>query len=377
MARAHYYVDYSGGNDTTGNGSAGTPWKTIQKALDTVTEGADGTQVNLKDNAAHVTAAALDRTTYVATNGAVSLAQPIIFRGYTTTADDGGRATITVGGNYRLFAATNYDFQWLVDLTIDGHTGALVDTVYLGNSAVVLRCRVTGAGQYKLRVGNNCVIANCHISGSEFSATTSYCIYVNSASIVYANWINFAGHDRGIYAGTTVSVIGNVLVNAAAGEGGRAITFGASTMVIGNTVYSNAGTGEGIANDTNAENAIVANNVVVGFSGAGGDGILNGNGLGNVLLHNALYGNTTNLTAGDIGISEGNDTLAGNPFADAAGGDYDISGVVAGLTEDAWPVTWPGLTTATTPKAEKGAVQAGAGAGGAAVYRRVARILGV
>jgi len=360
MARAHYYVDYQNGNDTTGNGSSGTPWKTIQKALDAAAEGADGTQINLRDNAAHVTAAALDRTTYVATNGAVSLTQPIIFRGYTSAADDGGRATITVGGNYRLFAATNYDFQWLVDLTIDGHTGALVDTVYLQNSAVVLRCKVTGAGQYKLRVNNNCVVAGCYISGSEFSATTSYCLYVNSASILYGNWINFAGHNVGIFAGTNVSVIGNVVVNAAAGESGRGITFGASSMVIGNTVYSNAGTGEGIANDTSSENAIVVNNLVVGFSGTGGDGIVNGNGLGNIALHNALYNNATNLTAGDIGLSEGNDVLSGNPFVDAAGGDYDISGAVAGLTEDAWPQSWPGLTTATTPKADKGAAQAGA-----------------
>lgn len=376
MARAHYYVDYSGGNDTTGNGTSGAPWKTIQKALDAATEGADGTQINLRANAAHVTAAALDRTTYVATNGALSISQPIIFRGYTSTADDGGQATITVGGNYRLFAATNYDFQWLVDLNIDGHTGALVDTVYLGSSAVVSRCKITGAGQYKLRVTNNCVVVNCYISGSEFSATTSYCIYANSASIVYGNWINMAGHNVGIFAGTTVSVIGNVIVNQTAGESARAVAAGTSALVLGNTIYSNAGTGEGIAFDSPVENGMAINNLVVGFSGTGGDGIINGSGLGNLVFHNALYNNTTGVTAGDIGLSEGNDTLAGNPFADAAGGDFDINGTIAGLTEDAWPQSWPGLTTATAPKAEKGAVQAGAGAGGATAYRRVARTLG-
>lgn len=364
MARAHYYVDYADGNDTTGNGSSGSPWKTIQKALDAAVEGADGTQINLKNNVAHVTAAALDRTTYVATNGALALAQPIILRGYTSAADDGGRATITVGGNYRLFAATNYDYQQLIDLEINGHTGALVDTVYLGNSCLVARCRVTGAGQYKLRVTNNSLVLNCHVSGSEFSSTTSYCIYANSASVLYGNWVNFAGHNVGIYAGTAVQVVGNVIVNATAGESGRGVTFGALSLVVNNTIYSNAGTGEGIANDTNAENCVVANNVVCGFSGTGGDGILNGNGLNNWLLANALCNNTTNLTAGDGGWSEANDTLAGNPFVDAAGGDFDINGAVAGLTEDAWPSAWPGLTTNTLPKADKGAVQAGAGAAG-------------
>lgn len=31
---ATYYIDYKNGNDTTGNGSTGTPWKTLTKALD-------------------------------------------------------------------------------------------------------------------------------------------------------------------------------------------------------------------------------------------------------------------------------------------------------------------------------------------------------
>jgi hypothetical protein len=46
---------------------------------------------------------------------------------------------------------------------------------------------------------------------------------------------------------------------------------------------------------------------------------------------------------------------------DAANGDFDINGTVAGVTEDAWPSSFPTLTN-TTPKADKGAVQAGAGA---------------
>ena len=36
---ADYYVDFATGNDTTGDGSSGTPWKTVKKATDTVTAG--------------------------------------------------------------------------------------------------------------------------------------------------------------------------------------------------------------------------------------------------------------------------------------------------------------------------------------------------
>lgn len=34
-----YYIDYKNGNDTTGDGSTGTPWKTLNKALTTVSNG--------------------------------------------------------------------------------------------------------------------------------------------------------------------------------------------------------------------------------------------------------------------------------------------------------------------------------------------------
>jgi hypothetical protein len=96
-----------------------------------------------------------------------------------------------------------------------------------------------------------------------------------------------------------------------------------------------------------------------------------------LLGYNAFYNNTANVgvTHNIILDETANDTaLAASPWVDPANGDFDINGTIAGLTESAWPPTWLGLPS-TTQKADRGAVQAGAGAGGG-VLRRVMRILG-
>lgn len=44
-----YYVNNSTGDDTTGDGSSGTPWKTVEKAITTINDAADGVyQVNVE-----------------------------------------------------------------------------------------------------------------------------------------------------------------------------------------------------------------------------------------------------------------------------------------------------------------------------------------
>jgi len=97
MATTQTYVDYGSGSDATGDGSIGTPWKTLQYAFDHLTrDTTDGNQVNLKAGTAHVNSAALDLATLIA-GGALSTTAPLIIRGYTSAANDGGMAEIDCG----------------------------------------------------------------------------------------------------------------------------------------------------------------------------------------------------------------------------------------------------------------------------------------
>jgi len=91
MAITNYYVDPGGGDDATGDGSIGTPWKTTQYALDHIVRNStNGDQVNIKAGAADVLAASLSLATY----GAPTYDAPLRFRGYTNIANDGGYGDI-------------------------------------------------------------------------------------------------------------------------------------------------------------------------------------------------------------------------------------------------------------------------------------------
>ena len=144
-------------------------------------------------------------------------------------------------------------------------------------------------------------------------------------------------------------------------KGGMQIKDAISSFVFGNTIYGANSTGYGLNVDT-THVAQIANNIVEGFK----VGINLTSSVRAPLYHsNAAYNNTTNFSnaAGWIGSTANNDALAASPFVDASSSDFDINGTQVGVTEDAWSSTFHSLA-ATTPKADKGAVQAGAGIGG-------------
>jgi len=155
MAITQNYVDYGGGSDATGDGTIGTPWKTLQKAFDTLTRNAtDGNQVNLKAGTPHVNAAALDLATFIS-GGALAEAAPLIVRGYTAAANDGGVGEIDCGGA-TMWAAATYDYVILADLEI--HSGGDNNLVVLDTYCALFRCEVhkgasSPAGKYLVSVG--------------------------------------------------------------------------------------------------------------------------------------------------------------------------------------------------------------------------------
>ncbi|MBK9219293.1 MAG: hypothetical protein IPL70_13265 [Uliginosibacterium sp.] len=133
-APSQYYVDYGAGNDTTGNGTSGTPWKTIQTAVNTVTRDAtNGDQININAGTAQVLAAALSLTTY----GAPGATSPLILRGYTASSGDGGVGEIDCNGT-SMFASSSLRYIVLSDLKIHnfGNNNGVYLSSYTENYAV-------------------------------------------------------------------------------------------------------------------------------------------------------------------------------------------------------------------------------------------------
>ena len=332
-------------------GTTAKPWRSIQGALDLITRDAtNGDQVNIKVGTAQILQAAVSFVVY----GAATEGAPLILRGYTASANDGGIGEIDCGG-FQPFGAGSRTFFYLVDLEI--HTMGNNIGVYTGNQCAIIHCEVhkgasTPSGK-ALIYNTTYVIGNyVHDSGATGTGIDS------------AGYLAFGNYVKDCPTGikTAGAVINNIVVDStAAGIASNAD----NALVIGNTIYSStASTGKGISIITGNANATAINNIIEGYSGAGGIGIST---VGDVVLlgYNAFYNNTTPESLGDVYVDLGNDaTLASSPFTNAAAGDFSLATAVVGAIDGAYPGAWYG-PAGTTDHADIGAVQNGAGTGGA------------
>ena len=126
----HCYVDPSiAGN--SGTGTIGDPYGDLQYALDTESiDSTHGNQINIKAGTDEV----LSSTLSLATFGSPNQNAPLTFRGYTSTADDGGVGGIDCGGN-ALITVAGSSISW-VDLEIhngpQSGTGDFISMSYYG-----------------------------------------------------------------------------------------------------------------------------------------------------------------------------------------------------------------------------------------------------
>lgn len=370
-------VDDDAAKCTQHDGTTTKPWRSVQGALDLTTrDSTNGDQINVKAGTAQVLAASVSAATY----GTPTTAAPLVLRGYTSSADDGGEAEINTV-TFQLFAATVPVATGLIDLYIYGTftTGAIV---VLGAGALVWRCRIvftlsSGYGG-ALAVGTNSTVAGSFLRNVNGSGAAQ-CISVGVGCKVVGCYIVTDSVTYGIYSNAVGCVFINNVVVQNNNTGNRGAIFAANnTVAIGNTIYSSGASpaaGINFGSFGGDERSVILNNIVEGYSGVGGRGIYAGvtPEFPNIVFGNAVYNCTT---AYDIGqaIADNNDTLNASPFVNAANGDFDINGTVSGVTEDGWPSAFLGLAS-TSPKPDKGAVQAGAGSGGG-VIRRVMRLLG-
>lgn len=363
MAYTEYYVDPGGGNDTTGDGTIGTPWKTVQHALDTITRNAtDGDRINVKAGTADTLGAALSLATYGAPVGA----SPLIIQGYTSAAGDGGIGEINGAGSYAIISTTGC--IRFADMKLGNCGSAVILT--MGELSEIWNCEVHTTSGIAVIPG-----MTMRIVGNWFHDCTGTLVIDNNGSQIIAH--NYFD------VGATTSII-------ELGSGGMSILFaniiylsGADTSVNGVhltahgqfvahnvIVSSNANTGRGIYGQYGF--AFLENNIIQGWSGAGGDAIQTDT--VSTLAANAYYNNTAHETDGASAkwryMPKASTALAATPFVDVSNGDFDINGTVIGITEAAYPTAYRGLVS-TSPKADVGAVQAGAGSGGGVNMPRV------
>ena len=363
MAITETYVDPAI-NGASGAGTVGDPYGDLQHALDTMTQDAvNGDRINIKAGTDEVLAAALDLTTY----GTPVVTARLVLQGYTTAAGDGGIGGISGAGSYGMFASNAVDYVSLYDLHM--HNSGAANIVDLDNEILIYNCEINNSSNYGISFDAGYVVG-CHVHD-----VGTLAIFTDNG-FVYGCSVEYGGSytpTYGIYANAQSKFVNNTVKCTGAMIG---IYLRSRSSATNNSVWSNGGTGKGIgAVDANTT---VINNVVEGFSGAGGVGIeVSGTKqVETLLLSNAVYNCTTNYTKGLALIDVNNDTLSGSGFTDAANGDFSMNGIVAGMTEDAFPVgTFPEGSTANA--ADKGAAQAGAGAGGGGGRRARIRAHGV
>ncbi|KKK48561.1 hypothetical protein LCGC14_3143870, partial [marine sediment metagenome] len=144
MAASEIYCDYGLGDDASGDGTQGLPYKTAQKAFDVIharaapspnhTGWGTDTTVWLRDTAPY------EEKVLVEEEMTASALLPLVIEGYTNTPGDGGIATFD-GTNtetyaFRLeseFGADNNNYYWVVkNIEFKRYTDTAWDGVWGG-----------------------------------------------------------------------------------------------------------------------------------------------------------------------------------------------------------------------------------------------------
>lgn len=321
-APTNYYVDPLNGNDSTGNGTSGTPWKSVQKALNTITRNAsNGDQINVKAGAADVLAAALSFTSY----GTPSQSAPLVVRGYTTTAGDGGIGEIDAN-NGIIVNGSNISYTLWADLKLHNASGYLFDT-YSGAyvvGAVFFNCEFYDATYAWIGRSSNGDLVGAFI-GCYFHDMTSANNMQNSPVVYDSCFIKGMSGSYCLDDYNCRMFVKNCIIVAGASQGGIYLDLNGQHVLVNNTIYSAGSTGSGIEFRYVAMNAsAIMNNVIVGFA----KGVYLSHTDHQLLVYakNRFYNCTTNLSnAGTIALDYDNSTLAANPFTDAANGDFSVS----------------------------------------------------
>lgn len=345
-----YYVDPAiAGN--SGAGTTGDPYGDLQHALDTVTRDAtNGDQINVKAGTDEVLAAALSLATY----GTPTEAAPLIIRGYTSAANDGGVGGISGNATYAIIASTAHIH--FIDMHLHNCGSATIVTI--STSGSLQNCEIDTTTGIAVDLSTATIIGcNVHTFG-----TTGI---DGNLSFIYGNYVSDASATVGILGGGSSTKIINNIITIGGATDGIQLGFDAN-IAIGNSILSSGGSGQGIIRTSNRYGAIILNNLVEGFSDTGGVGIDLGSNTENVAAYglNAVRNCATAYSTGsadfvnDLGDNE---TLGATPFA-KSGSDTFANRFTYFAPEDTGNVR--GGAFPTGDNQDKGAVQHADSGGG-------------
>lgn len=240
MADATYYVDLSDGNDTTGTGASGAPWKTIGKATTSNASHSSGDTVTVK-------------------------VRPV---------NAGGSHTLTSGNRFATTTSHN-GINWIIEPD-SGEGPIICDTAYfaqttqVGGSLTVRRVQWTGAQQWfvysssgQLSVTlDSCSITSTYSAGEAVvrSAAAGANVTITGCTITnYKYWVLQAtyAHNWG-----TLTITGNTGINFGMPSMSRPmIESGFSTLTFtGNTQTGKSGCNFPLMN---RQTALAATSVVI------------------------------------------------------------------------------------------------------------------
>ena len=304
------YVDPSIDADS-GTSTSGDPYGDFQYALDSHSrDTTNGNRLKYKAGTDEVLTATLDFSTF----GWTEWNAPMIIAGYTSTVGDGGIGSIDCGGNSGINQSS--------------HDGLLLENMKFHNAGaycvrsddytVAVGCEFSGASTANLVLSSGGVVI-----GSHFHDGSGVGVQLNGFSHVFGNYFKNGSTNKFSVAIDCVpnsprySVIERNIVSV------DSTTIGIDLddffcNVINNSLYS-TGTGDGI-NVTGHSEYRILNNLVEGFNvgievkpgGSAEDS--------QIIMHNALYDNTTNYDHGGVFITGDNETLTASPF-DKSGSD--------------------------------------------------------
>lgn len=326
-------IDRNGPNATGMTVNVGGALSTIAlgMALLTVT----GMQMYIKATATYVIGTGLSTPAGILVEDGI-----IRVIGYTTTRGDLGRPVIQTSAAITAITDSRGGFRF-ENLDLDGNSTGSTGFTLSGVANAAFNCIVrnfTGTGINMTGGGScaiQCEVTGCDTLGINMSSVGGHVhqCYVHDNSCPGIQLLNVGGSIIGNIVDTNTGASSDgIFVNTAYGNN--------QCTILQNTIYNNGR--DGIKVDGNYRLGEIANNIMVSNGRYG----LNTSAFTPVrdevlINHNAYYNNATaNRNSNNAGT--GDVTLTGDPFTDAAGGDFSLNNT-AGAGADLRAAGYPGV----------------------------------
>ena len=330
---ADWYCDYTNGNDTTGSGTSGSPYQTLQKCVDSATR---GDTIYVANTSAQVFSSALSfGTGYTA----IGTGETLI-----TGWDNGGSLSLTVPGTAGTIPAGKIDATglasgWITslqpyvtvsNLIIDSGSSSIAQSSGYWN---FYRCHFLGTGKASGYFATQCRSFHCCLFEG-FGITQSNIIVGCCFKDVNA----YAIFDSG------TRVIGNLFIGSSSYTGSSPLVdpSGSDGLIFGNTFISkSARTGPLLLL---YRNHYVINNTFQGCNGVGGVGI-DANSNYSALAGNVFHDCTSNVTNDSlVRYLSPNVTASAALYTDAGTNQWEAS---SELESAYYPTGYIGTSTQT------------------------------